>query len=146
MVLTSEKNCCDTLDESEARDLSSAYVELAAALMRYVRGGGDISQLRRAVLNAGRVTDLTKNMMNGHLERHLAPLRQWPVPYDEANTPERHYAHETLAKGALQYVASRLDRLSALQSHGEQELDAGVRFYQEYKAKAYGVRGQSKIP
>lgn len=138
-MLTTEKGYLDTLDESEARHLSNAYIVLAAKLMRYVRGGGDITQLRGAVLEAGKLTDLTKKMMNGTFEQYVAPIRNWQVPYDERNELGRHDAQETLAKGALQFVASRLDRDAAWESHGERELAQGASAYREYLAQEHAA-------
>lgn len=119
----------EELSEADARQLSNSYVVLAAELLRYIRGGGDGFRLRKAVQRAGELTDHTKDMMQGNFEQHIWLLKEWKLPFEMQHQPELYSAQESVVKGSLQYVASRLDHHSPSERRGENELRGGIYDY-----------------
>lgn len=129
----SQKEPGDRISGNEAEIIQSAFAELYAAVLRYVRGAGEISHLADSIRTASAVLGKIEQCSQVQVDGHLRAAADWQ--WDERKSAINHEkrALDRMCSGALQIVASRLlgPRQGGAESKGEDQMIDGIERYLE---------------
>ena len=122
------------LSDRDAAHVNFVMRNLAAQLMRYTRGSGEISTLVEALLEAGNTARSLSNLSMGDIDYYFLGLRSW-TKGDDPTMPgyAEHRAIDTICSGALQVVASRLSGTTqgGAEGKGRNQIANGIEAYKE---------------
>jgi hypothetical protein len=121
------------LEKAQAlRELAWPTREMAANLLRVMRGAGQPAYLPQQLINlSDQILELTKTCRPWAIWSAIEDTLQSPIPdwFDEAEGD----AHKgSIAKGALQFLASRLVYQRAQEAAGRREMAEAVREMDRY--------------
>jgi hypothetical protein len=129
----SKKEYGDQLSADEAAIVRSAFAELFASVLRYVRGAGDVRTLVDNLRTASAVVGQIDQCTQMHVDRHLRDASEWKYSEMKERTTAEQRSIETICEGALQLVASRIlgPRQGGFEDRGFEEIIKGVEKYLE---------------
>jgi hypothetical protein len=131
--LISENSQAQIDKERAAAQVSWPLRDLAANLLRIIRGAGKPEEIIRQIDELIRALVAYKDATGQSPPPHelasmldIDRLKDWTANLRDAHL-QRHYAEEQIIRGALQQAASRLLNQAPQTSAGEQEMHVGIR-------------------
>lgn len=132
LTVASETDAADLEKAQAERELSWETREMAANLLRVIRGAGRPYELPQQIINLGEhILETHKTARAWAIWSAMEEALQSAMP-DFFDAPE-HEAHiGVIAQGSLQFVASRLLHQRAQEAAGEREIESGIEERERY--------------
>jgi hypothetical protein len=132
LTVASETDPADLEKALAERELSWETREMAANLLRVIRGAGKPHQLPQQIITLGEhILETHKAARAWAIWSAMEEALQSAMP-DFFDAPE-HEAHiGVIAQGSLQFVASRLVHQPAQEAAGEREIESGIEERERY--------------
>lgn len=124
------------LTDTQEEQVSNSLRALSTQLLRYIRGAGDIHQLRLALHDATETVKITEDIPAYALQSSFGSLQEWGRDRPGIKeTWERMEddAIDQIALGALQLVATRLSGSSqgGMHDRAVSQILKGINIYEE---------------
>lgn len=134
----SKKEFGDQLNADEAAIVRSAFAELFASVLRYVRGAGDVRTLTENLRTTSAIIEQIGQCTQMHVNGHLRDASEWKYSERDERPDAEQKSIETICEGALQFVASRIlgSRQGGFVDRGYEQITDGIEEYLESR----GVR------
>lgn len=120
--------------ESAKQDVFAEMRELSAILLRTIRGAGKPFEIEHRVMKLATALCEFRKLNDGY------GIPSDEISYalrfrDDGDMSEAEYARDTMIRGALQIVASRMIGQRTQEAAGKSEMMSGVRSWNHRRAK-----------